>query len=179
MKMYSISKYAFYGICLLILSLPVSRHWKLIVAGDTATGKVKKYEGHLMDRRIGEDEMEMASTIEFQTGGDTLTTRGPWNYEYQPGRFVKVRYDPEDPGENCLLTFTGFYLDNYSILPLFLLTVWGAFYLSYNSYRKKKRSARRSVPASSPYSPFGKSGGRRSSGSKAPGSFPRISPKDL
>jgi len=177
--MYSISKYAFYGICLLILVLPVSRHWKLIFRGETATGEVQQYEGHLMDRRIGEDDMEMASTIAFESGGITYTTHGPWNFEYQPGRSVKVRFDPADPGNNCLLTFAGFYLDNYSILPLFLLTVWAAFYLSFNNYRKKKRSVRSSTLASSPYRPFGKAKGAKTKESKVPGSFPRISPKDL
>ena len=39
MKVYSISKWAFYGICLLILFLPVSRHWRLLLGGATARGE--------------------------------------------------------------------------------------------------------------------------------------------
>lgn len=151
MKVYSISRWAFYGICLLILFLPVSRQWELLLRGRSATGTVGPFERHLMERRIGEEEVEMASTIEFESGGVTYATRGPWNYEYRTGRTVKVRYDPQDPHRNCILTFTGLYLNNYSILPLILITVWAAFYLSFNNYRKKRRPGRAGTPAFSPY----------------------------
>lgn len=151
MKVYSISRWAFYGISFLILILPVSRHWDLLVRGKTATGEVRQFDRILLERRFGEDQVEMASTIEFETGGITYTTRGPQNYEYRPGRMVKVRYDPKDPRRNCILTFSGFYLHNYTILPLILMTLWGAFYLSFNNYQKKKRSQRSATPAASPY----------------------------
>ena len=158
MKVYSISRWAFYGICLLILILPVSRHWELLLRGRTATGTVGPYERHLMERRIGEEEVEMANTIEFESGGVTYATRGPWNYEYRTGRTVKVRYDPQDPQRNCILTFSGLYLNNYSILPLILITVWAAFYLSFNNYRKKRRPGRAETPAFSPYGSSARTG---------------------
>ena len=176
MKVYSISRWAFYGICLLILVLPVSRHWELLVRGDTATGEVQRYEGHLLERRIGDDEMEMASTIRFKSGEVTYTARGPWNYEYRTGRMVKVRYDPQDPGRNCILTFSGFYLDNYSILPLILITVWAAFYLSFNNYQKNKRSRRSATPARSPYRTHRDAAGQRQRNRATPGSHSSITP---
>jgi len=152
MKVYSISRWAFYGISFLILILPVSRHWDLLLRGKTAPGEVQQFDRFLLERRFGEDVTEMASTIEFENEGITYITRGPRNFEYRPGRMVKVRYDPKDPGRNCILTFSGFYLNNYTVLPLILITLWGAFYLSFNNYQKRKRSRRSATPAaSSPY----------------------------
>ena len=48
-------------------------------------------------------------------------------------------YDQEDPALNCVATFTGFYLNYYSVIPIVLLVVWYAFYLSFNNYRKKMK----------------------------------------
>ena len=42
MKVYSISKMAFGGICLLIVLLPVSLHWRLLANGTRTEGKVGK-----------------------------------------------------------------------------------------------------------------------------------------
>ncbi len=150
MKVYSISHWAFYGICFLILALPVSRHWRLLVGGKSAPGEVQQFERHLMERRFGENEMEWASTVAYESGGRTYLTHGPWNYPYREGRTVKVRYDPDDPARHCLLTFSWFYLDNYTILPLILITVWGAFYLSFNNYRKRQRSRHTGTRTASP-----------------------------
>jgi len=142
MKVYSISRWAFYGICILILVLPVSRQWKLLFRGETSRGVAGKYQVFVKAHEIGEDEIKHASAVEFTVDGETYVTRGPANYQYREGRAIRVRFDPEDPGHNCLLTFTGLYLNDYSILPLFLLIVWGAFYLSFNNYRKKRRAIR-------------------------------------
>ena len=179
MKVYSISKWAFYGICLLILILPVSRHWRILLGGETARGEVGPYDMYIVEPFIGDKEAVRASTIEFQYEGETFSTRGPANYEYRQGRKITIRIDPGNPADNCILTFSGFYLNNYSILPLFLLTVWGAFYLSFNKYRKKRRPAGTSTPASSPYQQFGRGKGTRPGGPRVPGSIPRISRKDL
>ena len=179
MKVYSISKWAFYAICLLILILPISRHWRLLAGGKNAIGEAGPYERYMVERFIGGKEAVYASTIEFQYEGQVYTTRGPANYEYRQGRRIILRVDPGNPADHCILTFSGLYLNNYSILPLFLLTVWAAFYLSFNNYRKKRRPTATSTPASSPYQPFGRGKGTRSGRPQVPGSFPRISRKDL
>ncbi len=179
MKVYSISRWAFIGICALILVLPVSRNWKLLLNGESAKGVVGPYRIFIAEHEIGEDEIEYASSIEFHSGGKPYTARGPANLEYREGREVRIRYDPDDPDHNCLLTFTGLYLHNYSILPLFLLTVWGAFYLSFNNYSRKKRMQHPGPPARSPYRTF--SGSSRASGGKGTrlrGRLPGFSPKD-
>jgi len=138
MKVYSISKWAFRGICILILLLPVSRHWQLLTTGKRATGTVTEYVRRMEDSRYPVE----ASEIEFLVEGQVRKAYGPANYEYDQGRNLRIIYDPKDPSRNCVASFSGFYLSNYSILPLMLITVWYAFYLSFNNYRKKRKGGR-------------------------------------
>ena len=134
MKVYSISKWTFRGICLLILLLPVSRHWRLITTGKRTTGTVTEFVRRMENPRFPVE----ASEIEFLVDGVVQKAYGPSDYEYKQGRSLTVFYDPQDPSRNCVASFSGFYLSSYSILPLMLITVWYAFYLSYNNYRKKR-----------------------------------------
>lgn len=142
MKVYRISKWAFRGICLLIFLLPVSRHWRLISTGEKTRGTVGAY-GYRMENDVhGERYPVEASEIEFEVEGLIHKTYGPTNYEYKTGRSVTIFYDREDPGDNCVATFTGFYLNNYAVLPIVLLMIWYAFYLSFNNYRKRIKGAK-------------------------------------
>ncbi|MCK5512879.1 MAG: hypothetical protein KAJ00_00140, partial [Deltaproteobacteria bacterium] len=86
-----------------------------------------------------ERDLEWASEIEFEVGGIIHKTYGPRNYEYDTGRSLTVFYMRKDPSHNCVATFSGFYLSNYTVLPFILLTVWYAFYLSFNNYRKRMK----------------------------------------
>lgn len=139
MKVYSISKWTFRGICVLILLLPVSRHWKLLTTGSQTTGTVTQYTSRIVEDIMGERNLEQASEIEFTVDGVSHLTHGPKNYEYDVGRTLKVFYTQKDPSHNCIATFSGFYLSNYTILPMVLITVWLAFYLSFNNYRKRMK----------------------------------------
>jgi hypothetical protein len=151
MKVYSISKWTFWGICLLIVTLPLSRQWKLITSGERATGTVKEFTMIVHEDIVGVREIRYVSEVQFEAEGLTLKAYGPSGYEYELERSIRLIYNPSDPSEYCLLTFTGFYLNNYMILPLVLLIVWAAFYLSFNSYTKKKRSSSSQELTSSPY----------------------------
>ena len=139
MKVYSISKWAFRAICLLILFLPDSRHWQLLTTGSRTTGTVTQYTARIVEDIMGERDLHQASEIEFTVEGVTHITYGPRNYEYKSGRTLKVFYMRKDPTENCIATFSGFYLTYYSVIPIILLTVWYAFYLSFNNYRKRMK----------------------------------------
>ena len=139
MKVYSISKWAFRGICILILLLPVSRHWQLLTTGSRSTGTVTQYTARIVENIMGERDLEQASEIEFEVNGVVHKTYGPNNYEYDEGRTLKVFYMRKDLSRNCVATFSGFYLSNYTILPFILITVWYAFYLSFNNYRKRMK----------------------------------------
>ncbi len=139
MKVYSISKWAFRGICILILLLPVSRHWQLLITGGKAVGTVTQYTSRIVEDIMGARDLVQASEIEFIVDGVAHLTYGPKNYEYDVGRNLKVFYTQKDPSHNCIATFSGFYLSNYTILPFVLFTVWLAFYLSFNNYRKRMK----------------------------------------
>jgi hypothetical protein len=140
MKVYSISKWAFYAICLLIILLPVSLHWRLLVNGERAEGRVTRYVSRA--REIGKDRVvfDRVSEIRFSVHGQEYSTYGPKNLEYKTGRVYRVAYDPADPEVNQVVSFSGFYLCDYSVLPLILLILWAAFYLSFNRYSKIRRS---------------------------------------
>lgn len=142
MKVYSISKWAFRGICLLILLLPVSRHWQLLTTGGRTTGTVTEYVVRIVEDMMDERKLEQASEIEFEVDSVTHKAYGPLNYEYTPGRTVTIFYNRKDPAVNCVATFSGFYLNNYVVLPIILLTVWYAFYLSFNNYRRRIKKQR-------------------------------------
>jgi hypothetical protein len=150
MKIYSISKFAFWGICLLILLLPVSRHWRLLSFGGKSSGTVLEYSLLLHEPRVGENTLHYANRVEFQVGDSACITHGPLDFEMRPGRSVRIRFDPANPSDCCLVTFASFYLHSYTTLTVCLLILWGAFYLSFNYYRKSSRSGSR-TPARSPY----------------------------
>lgn len=139
MKVYSISKWAFRAICLLILFLPVSRHWQLLTTGERTKGTVKEYTVRIVEDIMKERDLEQASIIEFEVDGVIHKTYGPRGYEYETGRSVTVFFMPKDPSHNCVATFSSFYLTYYTVLPIILLTVWYAFYLSFNNYRRRMK----------------------------------------
>ncbi len=139
MKVYSISQWAFRAICVLILLLPVGRHWKLLTTGTKARGTVTQMTA-LTQKVLGkETEYGYASEIEFLVNGQIYKAHGPLNYEYDPGREITVFFDQKDPSSYCIATFSGFYLVNYTVLPIILLVLWAAFYLSFNNYQRRQR----------------------------------------
>jgi len=139
MKVFSINKWAFYGICILILALPVSRQWKLLATGKKATGTVLEFTMIVHENLGGNREIQYVSEIQFTADGHTYKTYGPDNTEYEVGRKINVMYNPRDPEQNCLLTFSSIYFNDYFILPLVLITLWLAFYLSFNSYLRRAK----------------------------------------
>ena len=137
MKVYRISYWAFGGICLLILLLPLSRHWKLLLQGERTRGTVTQYIRRYEEGKDHSSYPVDASEIEFQVEGITYLTYGPSNFKYERGRQVPVFYNPKNPEVNCVATFSALYLTNYLALPIVLLMLWYAFYLSFNSYQKR------------------------------------------
>lgn len=136
MKVYSISKWVFRAICLLILALPVGRHWVLLTTGKKATGTVHDFVLTTRKKIYGDKELVYRSEIHFEVNGQEHLAYGPLHYEYAKGRTITLFYKRNDPSRYCIATFSGFYLGNYIILPIVLLTVWAAFYMSFNYYHK-------------------------------------------
>ncbi len=143
MKVYSISKWVFRAICVLILLLPVGRHWKLLSTGEQATGKVTAFVQHKVESIGNVENMVNSSLIEFEVDGVTYKAYGPKDYEYNPGRSFTIFFKRDDPADNCIFAFSGFYLTYYTVIPIIMLTLWYAFYLSFNNYRKKQRFKKR------------------------------------
>lgn len=139
MKVYSISKWVFRAICLLILALPVGRHWVLLTTGKKATGTVHSFVLTTRKNIYGNKELVYRSEIRFEVNGLEHHAYGPLNYEYLPGRTITLFYKRSDPSRYCIATFSGFYLGNYTILPIVFLTVWAAFYMSFNHYQKRMK----------------------------------------
>jgi hypothetical protein len=150
MKTYRISRWTFIIVTILILALPVSRKWRFFLNGKRTTGVVSVYGPVAREQRNGTVILDDASEIYFFAGDSTCLTLGPSNMEYKPGRTVTIFYDPDNPAENCIFTFSALYLAEYSALPLILLIVWGAFYLSFNSYSRFARNKGKGTPIDAP-----------------------------
>ena len=156
MKLYSISKILFWVVMVLILLLPLGRHWRLLSFGERVTGTVMEYSRHKKVDMFGEEQLIEASEVHFMAGDSLVKTLGPVEFEMDRGKSIAVYYMPGNPSRNCLFNFACLYMSSYSILPLILIFVWWAFYLSYNNYHKDKRGESR-TPAASPYKPFRRS----------------------
>lgn len=174
MKLYSISKLVFWTVIILILLLPVGRHWRLLSTGVKTEGIVQDYLRHVDLDMFGEHQLTWASEINFLVGDSLYVTLGPIDHEMKKGKTIPVYYNPRDPSKNCLFNFTCLYYTNYSILPLILLVVWYAFYLSYNNYQREKLGESH-TPASSPYTPFRRSKPNDKPGDQSKKNPPRIS----
>lgn len=157
MKLYSISKFIFWSVIVLILLLPVGRHWRLLSMGERVEGTVTAFEAQSKINMIGETELFYASEVQFMAGDSLVHTLGPVDHEMKTGRVIPVYYLQADPSQNCLFNFTCLYLTSYSILPVILLIVWYAFYLTYNNYHRENRG-KSHTPADSPYIPFRRGG---------------------
>ena len=143
MKLYSISKLIFWGVMVLIVLLPLGRHWRHITFGERSTGTVMEYSSYFGENLYGEKEVFYASKIQFNTADGLVEIRAPTDTELKMGREFTVFYQAKDPSKNCILNFACLYTTSYSILPLILIFVWWAFYLSYNNYHKDKKGKRR------------------------------------
>jgi hypothetical protein len=150
LKVYSISKPAFWAISILILALPVSRHWNVLTRGERSTGQVGNFVITEHEHRLGNSHLEMASEIRFSTGDSVILTHGPPGYEMTYGKEVTIMYKKEDPSRHVMANFAGFYLYNYTALVIIILVFWAAFYMSFNYYRKKVKTGTKS-PSKSPY----------------------------
>ena len=174
MKLYSISKLVFGSVILLIILLPVGRHWRLLSTGVKTEGTVQDFLRHVDQNMFGESLMSNASEVNFLVGDSLYVTLGPTDHEMEKGKTIAVYYNRHDPSKNCLFNITCLYYTSYSILPLILLVVWYAFYLSYNNYQREKRG-KSHTPASSPYTPFRRGKPKDKPDSKSKEDPPRIS----
>ncbi len=164
MKVYSISKPAFWAILALILALPVSRHWRLISSGERTIGLVCRNDYLRKEGFDGSTRYILRSAIIYTAGDSSYTTYGPPYYAFEPGTRLKVIYQKNKPSKCCLWNFRGLYLKSYSIIVLTMICFWIAFYLSYNAYVNQKRARKTPANRQATAGPLltGQTGARRS-----------------
>jgi len=139
LKVYSIRRAIFWLVMALIVLLPVSRHWRVIIFGEHTTGIVQPNVLHQKLNLAGEYTLYYVNDISFVAGDSIYTLSSPTEQEMDPGREVKVCYARRDPTRFCILNFASLYLTHYTALVVILAVMWYAFYLSFNIYRREYR----------------------------------------
>jgi len=139
---FSISKLQFWIITLLILLLPISSKYKLILFGGKAEGTVVVHQKIAtgFSRLNGYDTF---AVIEFKTDSATVRMYGPENFVYEIGDKFNVYYDKSNP-KNCMILTLGFiYTGRSIVLPGIILIIWLAFYLAFREKPKQGSSNNR------------------------------------
>ena len=88
MKLYSISKLIFWGVMVLIVLLPLGRHWRHFTFGERSTGTVMEYSSYFGENMYGEKEVFYASKIQFYTGDGLVKIWAPTDSELKMAIFV-------------------------------------------------------------------------------------------
>lgn len=125
-----VSKTKFYLILVLILLLPVSKKYKLLLFGARTEGVVVDY-AELIDLPGNYIDWHNCAIIRFDAHNETHYMRGPEDMMYKPGRKMKVIYDQKNPSKNMIPAFAYFYSMPNALIPGILLLLWIAFYTSF------------------------------------------------
>lgn len=125
-----VNKTKFYIILVLILLLPVSKKYKLLLFGARTEGVVVDYAEliHLPVNYVG---WHNCAIIRFDSNNETHYMRGPEDVMYESGKEMKVIYDKKKPSKCMIPTFAYFYSMPNALLPGIFLLLWIAFYTSF------------------------------------------------
>lgn len=126
---FKISRLQFWAVTLLILLLPLSSKYKLIIWGERTIGRVIEHKKVVGGRLSGHDTY---SVIQFKTDSVTVRMYGPENTVYKLGEPITVFYNRDNPEDCLILTFAYIYTGRSAIIPFVLLLVWIAFYTAFN-----------------------------------------------
>ncbi len=136
-----VSKVKFYIILVLILLLPISKKYKLLLFGVRTEGVVVDY-AELIHLPVNYIDWHNCAIIRFKANNQTHYMRGPEDVMYEPGRKMKVIYDKKNPSKSMIPAFTYFYSIPNALIPGILLLLWIAFYTSFApagaAFHKKK-----------------------------------------
>ena len=128
-----ISRTKFWLIVLIILLLPFSKNWRLLLFGISTYGEV------LYHREISLTKGYYTySIIEFIANEQKFQIRGPANVIYPVGKKIKIKYDKSEPTNYITLNLSTIYLGNQMIIPGILLILWLAFYWSFKQNKNLK-----------------------------------------
>ncbi len=127
-----INRNTFYITIVLIMLLPISKQWKLLMYGTRTTGVAVDYQ-ILNQRADMQYNSSYAKTTIFQykVGNRNYRILGPSNSVYELGEERKIIYDKRRPSKSIIPTFAYLYSFPRIIIPLLVLLVWIAFYTSF------------------------------------------------
>lgn len=130
-----VSAKLFWFVTLMILLLPVTTQYRLLLFGNYTSGKVvgEKFVRTLGISALGPDKYPV---IQFSTtDGKVIEFYGPENFDYPVGTILRVVYNPVKPTECIVFSFGAIYTGRKAIIPGILFLLWMAFYLA---FRNKK-----------------------------------------
>lgn len=138
---FNISKLKFYVILILILLIPVSKKYRLLIFGVRTEGIAVGY---------GENEIRSTAPayfdhtlFRFDTEKGSFEIRGPENIIYNLGEKARVIYDKKNPNKCMILSFAYLYSAPNAMIPGVLLLLWIAFYTSFAKPDTKHKKYRK------------------------------------
>jgi hypothetical protein len=138
---FKISKLKFYVILILILLIPVSKKYRLLLFGIRADGIAVGYgDGNLKTNIPGNSDY---TWFRFQTEKGSYEIRGPENVIYKPGEKARVIYNKSDPNKCMILSFSYLYSSPNAMIPGIILLLWIAFYSSFTKPENKPKPYRK------------------------------------
>lgn len=151
-----ISRINFWLITILIILIPVSKEFKLLLWGTRTSGEVVSLKishnksspnGSRAEREADYDFM--CVVIEFKTKDAVVRMNGPAYVKYDLGERVTIIYDDKNPAHCIMPTLAYLYSIQHSLWLIPILMVWIAFYTSFAPpksflrHKLKKRSPSR------------------------------------
>ncbi len=127
-----ISKNTFYITIVLIMLLPISKQWKLLMFGTRTTGVAVDYK--ILNQRADmqyNSEYAKTTIFQYQVGNAAYRVLGPSNSVYELGEEHKIIYDKRRPSKSMIPTIAYMYSFHRIIIPMMVLLVWIAFYTSF------------------------------------------------
>ena len=121
-----ISRKKFIFTIILIILLPISAKWRLLILGEKTTGIVVQ---HIKPSFYNLDKAEY-SLIQFETPNGRVEFVSPEDLMYPIGRKVQIYYSKKNPEKFLMFNFAGLFLSKVFIVPGIFLIIWVAFYLA-------------------------------------------------
>jgi len=136
---FKISKLKFYVILVLILLMPVSKNYRLLLFGIRTEGIAMGYNESQSISAIPANSDY--TSFRFETEKGSFYISAPENITYKSGEKAKIIYDKNSPEKCMIYSFSYLYSGPNAIIPGVLFILWIAFYTSF-----KKPAKRPGVP---------------------------------
>ncbi len=123
----------FWFITIILLSLPVTTQYRLLIFGKYTNGIVVDHK-QVNDLGIATLGSDVYPVIQFKTQNEEVFQMyGFENFEYPIGTQLRVVYNPDNPKSCIIFTFGNLYTSRRAIIPGILFLLWLAFYLAFKS----------------------------------------------